>query len=208
MNKNAHPLVAETDVQETMEVRVRETVQLQPTETMEARPRGSGADLDRCLEKDLLRLLSNLEYCRVRLDSLKGHGKDREVLQLITTMLDQVVDVAEQQMCPRQCQIDFSVALGRASELQTSIQTLEREIKRSPLRMILRLFGKPCLTERESRQVLHDVGRSFHEVLQHFFSAFRRCLHSSRPIQEWDHLSARFLKELRQIFDQLSASKQ
>jgi hypothetical protein len=162
------------------------------------------AEKDRALERRLVSILSNLEYCRAQIAEEQPRPQPGEILPVLTAMAEQVVDGAENRLRDRADQEALTRALAKADAFKGAVRDLAAEFGGlSVWKAIARLFGKSRSTEEDRRRRFRQATGSLVDVLDSFFALYKSAFHAPEAADSWAQTYTVFLADLIQVLDRL-----
>lgn len=156
----------------------------------------SNTEGDANLERDLVLLLSKLDYFRARLADRQVVQKPTLALQILLSMLDELTGFTEHTLKSLKDNQAGREELLRAGELYIAIQEVLKEFAPKVLHSVLSFFGGQPVDHDQRSHALGEVTRRFVDVLNSFFVLFQGFFRESWSNAEWIQAYRLFLVDL------------
>jgi hypothetical protein len=158
---------------------------------------------DVAFERDLVLLLSKLDQFRSRLADAQVQRRAPLALQIILTLLDEVIDFTKRSLKTREDATAGKEELAQAEKLYLAVQELLRHLTPGPLHSFISFFGKPSVDHADRAHAFREIGRRLLQVLEGLFVLFQDYFQVPASATEWTQAHRLFLADLRPVVDRL-----
>jgi hypothetical protein len=165
--------------------------------TISPSQRDSERDAD--LERDLVMLLSKLEYFRARLAGKQVAQRSTLALHIFLNMLDELTGFTEQMVKTLDNDQLGKQELIRAGELYITIQEVIKEFTPNAFHSVVSFFGGQPVDLDQRYYSFSEVTRRFLEVVRSFFVLYQGFFRMTSSNAEWIQAYRLFLVDLEPV---------
>jgi hypothetical protein len=157
---------------------------------------------DASWERELIRLLSGLEFLRAELEELVRQKKSAGALENLVAMVDHVVKFAERHV-DAAAATNLPTLLAKAGDLYSSLRQALEERDGSSLKSLFGWFTKTKDDKLGRQHSARSTIEAVKEVLQSAFELFEAGFRSPANAQQWAQTWQVFLADLAPVLDKL-----